>query len=149
MDTESPLKAQKYCSKCKKEKDISFFSNLGGTNYSRPECKECMSAYIKHTSILKKTWMSERPSSSSSYCCPICTRTWDKIPIGEHGPAGKNKWCLDHNHISGEVRGWLCHSCNLLIGKLEKSGGIQAAERAIRYLRGEFPPPSSPSKLPL
>lgn len=28
------------------------------------------------------------------------------------GNYGSNKKCLDHNHITGEIRGILCHTCN-------------------------------------
>tara|TARA_R110000803_G_scaffold49597_1_gene103187 strand:- start:194 stop:526 length:333 start_codon:yes stop_codon:yes gene_type:complete len=28
------------------------------------------------------------------------------------GQFGSNKKCLDHHHITGEIRGILCHTCN-------------------------------------
>lgn len=40
---------------------------------------------------------------------------------------------LDHDHVSGKFRGWLCVNCNTAIGKLGDSiGGLKAA---ITYLR--------------
>lgn len=29
--------------------------------------------------------------------------------------------CLDHNHVTGEFRGWLCKSCNLALGYAKDS----------------------------
>lgn len=26
---------------------------------------------------------------------------------------------VDHNHTTGKIRGILCHSCNVIIGKIE------------------------------
>lgn len=38
--------------------------------------------------------------------CAICKRT---DPVGKH-------WHTDHCHITGKVRGILCHKCNLMLG---------------------------------
>ena len=40
--------------------------------------------------------------------------------------------CVDHDHKTGEVRGLLCHPCNLALGKLKDS--IPNLKNAIRYL---------------
>jgi hypothetical protein len=40
---------------------------------------------------------------------------------------------LDHEHLTGEFRGWLCHHCNTALGLLQDS-----SDRCIalaRYLR--------------
>ena len=44
---------------------------------------------------------------------------------------------LDHDHITGAFRGWICKSCNMGLGKLgDDSAGIA---RAAAYLRGPVP----------
>jgi hypothetical protein len=61
-----------------------------------------------------------RPEPSTCECC-------GRLPNG--------KGCvlhLDHCHISGAFRGWLCHDCNTGLGKLGDS--INGLMNAVRYL---------------
>lgn len=39
---------------------------------------------------------------------------------------------LDHSHVTGKFRGWLCNPCNLAIGMLGDT--IDGVRRAVRYL---------------
>jgi hypothetical protein len=39
---------------------------------------------------------------------------------------------LDHDHITGTFRGWLCHRCNLGIGKLGDT--LYGVTQAVKYL---------------
>ncbi len=43
--------------------------------------------------------------------------------------------CLDHSHVSGNVRGYLCHKCNLLLGQIENSGCKRWLENAKQWLK--------------
>lgn len=45
-------------------------------------------------------------------CCDVC---------GTKEPGTGRDWCLDHDHKTGTVRGWLCWPCNLAEGKLRTS----------------------------
>ena len=42
------------------------------------------------------------------------------------------KVCLDHNHKTGEFRGWICHRCNLALGLFKDNIGLLKA--TIEYL---------------
>jgi Recombination endonuclease VII len=40
--------------------------------------------------------------------------------------------CLDHDHVTGQFRGWLCRNCNLGIGSL--GDDLASLRRAVAYL---------------
>lgn len=40
---------------------------------------------------------------------------------------------LDHDHLTGVFRGWLCNKCNLGIGLLGDTA--ESVEKAVTYLR--------------
>ena len=62
--------------------------------------------------------------NSQQNCCAICFTTH---------PGGKHTWHIDHNHISGRVRGLLCHHCNIMLGNAKDN--IVVLSSAIRYLK--------------
>lgn len=53
--------------------------------------------------------------------CDICGRGYPEASIS---------W--DHNHQSGEFRGWLCYECNFGLGQFKDN--IELLERAKHYL---------------
>lgn len=55
--------------------------------------------------------------------CAICFAT---------EPGGRGSFHVDHNHTTGEVRGILCASCNLMLGKTDDN--TDKLKRAIEYL---------------
>lgn len=57
--------------------------------------------------------------------CPAHCELCDRKPRGRG-------LSLDHDHKTGEFRGWLCHVCNTGLGKL--GDDIAGLERAIVYL---------------
>tara|TARA_B110000211_G_C14040063_1_gene536362 strand:- start:1400 stop:1552 length:153 start_codon:yes stop_codon:yes gene_type:complete len=46
---------------------------------------------------------------------------------------GISKIVLDHDHSTGEVRGWLCESCNTGIGRFDDDP--QIVQKAINWLK--------------
>ena len=55
--------------------------------------------------------------------CEIC---------GQPPSPQPHRLCLDHCHTSGQFRGWLCHSCNKLLGCAQDD--IRVLKAAIVYL---------------
>ncbi len=58
-------------------------------------------------------------------CCAICRRTSEQGKLWA--------WHVDHDHVTGELRGVLCIRCNTGLGGLQDSERI--LQRAIRYLQ--------------
>ena len=57
-------------------------------------------------------------------CCAIC---------GRHQSEFGKRLAVDHNHLTGKIRGLLCNSCNLILGHAKDSRGVLL--RAMQYLR--------------
>jgi hypothetical protein len=67
---------------------------------------------------------------SQDYICAIC---------GTDKPGGMGRFHVDHNHITGKVRGLLCNNCNMLLGYYELGKNIDKwtkkyRNRIIKYL---------------
>ncbi len=60
--------------------------------------------------------------------CAICQAT-----SPGNGGWANNSWCVDHDHVTGQVRGLLCRTCNTAIGLLKDDPDI--VTRAAAYLR--------------
>jgi len=78
----------------------------------RPSCRGCRKIKNgkKVSEIQKNEWNKNKPSFGDLFECPICQKTTI---------AGISKIVLDHNHKNGNVRGWICESCNTGIGRFD------------------------------
>jgi len=112
----------KICDRCYKYLPTEKFPNnrLKKDNIitKRPSCKDCRKL-IDGKPISKedrKKWEKDnRLSEGMIFECPICL----KISI-----VGITKIVLDHNHSTGEIRGYLCESCNTGIGRFKDDVNI-------------------------
>jgi len=59
--------------------------------------------------------------------CAICQKALDLHQT--------RKWCVDHDHDTGTVRGILCYGCNVALGQFQDSPAMLM--RAIEYLEVE------------
>lgn len=104
----------KWCRECKQKKlGVEFSKNQVGKNnriVRRPVCKECYAKKKTIDSKVRCQYLKEHPAPAIGvkFTCPICQKT----KVREHN----NEICLDHNHKTGKIRGWICGSCNSSIG---------------------------------
>ena len=115
----------KICTTCKVEKNIDEFYFRGGKyspNSRKSKCKECDKKRLAENydpikyqeQHLKRSYgitLNEynQMLMKQNYCCRTCGTT---EPGGKHG-----KFMVDHCHSTNEVRGLLCKSCNIEIGR--------------------------------
>ena len=122
---------RKICDRCFKCLKIENFQNnrLKKDNKmtKRPSCKKCRSIIEgkRINSRIKKDWEEKRPHNDL-FECPICK----KVTI-----AGISKIVIDHNHQNGNVRGFICESCNTGLGRFKDS--VTILENAIEWLRSK------------
>jgi len=136
-----PTTVRGLCITCKKNKQIRFKQN-GKIRY-RAYCQGCsnrkygivlarsikkqdQTLYNYKKRLLKYGITPEQHQQmleDQSLCCAICLRTET-----EEG----RKFSIDHDHLTGKVRGLLCFQCNTGIGKLQDDPEI--LRRAIAYL---------------
>lgn len=99
--------------------------------WERKKSTDEMRAYMKDASLRSKYGVSQvdvdAMHDEQNGECALCS----KPRLGRH----RNGLHIDHDHVSGRVRGLLCVRCNAAIGVLGDDEEVLA--RAIRYLRGE------------
>ena len=106
------------CSDCKNDKPLEEFSVDRSRKHGREYiCKPC-----RHIRNRKNKYGLSQPEYQEMMeltpHCPIC---------GSDDPL-----VIDHDHSTSEVRGLICDSCNLGLGKFKDN--IQSLKNAIAYL---------------
>lgn len=140
----------KFCSRCKTIKNISEFSkNRGRKGDLRCWCRQCANKYqrdrrktipkeVKYKKDreqnlwykygLSITEYNYRFNEQNGYC-PIC---------GKHQSELKKALVVDHNHITGRVRGLLCGKCNSVLGYFDADNkNFELFINAVDYLKGD------------
>jgi hypothetical protein len=115
------MRQPQYCASCQKLKSPDEFPN---PDKYKPVCYLCGSyttrrnrkrVYgINHDDVLILI-------QQSGEACMICKE-----------PFGKDQVCVDHDHVSGKIRGVLCRMCNTGLGHFKDDPIILST--AIQYL---------------
>ena len=119
----------KRCSRCKAEKPPTQFYKSKQTPDGR--CSWCKPCFIKARRVynLKAKFGITREEYNrmlawSNGGCAIC---------GAKTSRNRQELGVDHNHKTGEVRGLLCHRCNMGIGHFNDS--LRLLTIAVAYLK--------------
>lgn len=121
---------KKVCNICNRLLPVNEFAkNQNGKNnrtVRRPSCNDCRKKIDGEDMSLKdkREWNKLKPNLEI-WECPICK----KRTI----PGLTSKVVLDHDHITGKPRAWICDSCNTGLGRFKDD--ISIIENAIRYLK--------------
>ncbi len=150
----------KTCHICEATKPTEEFYSIRGTSRFQSGCKACRSAMYKkkyadlspkqkaakarQQNLTRRFRMSEDTYdellASQEGTCAICDR-----PERVRANNGEvRRLAVDHCHASGNIRGLLCQSCNVALGKLEDSPNLlrKAADYLERSNNGYLGPSS-------
>jgi hypothetical protein len=133
----------KVCSKCKTTKDVDlFYKSKSGALGRSGQCKDCTNKRHKNAycpqKALAKALKGKYNITIADYdqllfkqenCCAIC-RGSDTGHLG--------RFVVDHDHLTGKVRGLLCWSCNVGIGHLKDNPQILVAAANYLNVNGHY-----------
>lgn len=121
------------CRRCNETKPVTEFNKnkshrTGHDNY----CRSCCKKYTRMQWLRSKYKITvpeyEALLLKQNGVCAGCK----KSETAKH--MGKNpKLSVDHDHVTGAVRGLLCYSCNHYVGYIER-GGDELLEALLTYL---------------
>lgn len=129
----------KKCSTCNVVKSLDEFYPKWNRITNSSKCKKCLQekqrAYRKRDpqkakEVSLKSNFGITLHEYNTYfnaqngCCDIC---------GTHQSKLKRALAVDHDHVTNELRGLLCDSCNIFLGFAKDD--IKILRKAIRYLR--------------
>ena len=134
------------CSKCKKFKSLDkFYKDKSKVSGVTSHCKMCKDKYIKvHQAGRKRNSVYDydkrlrvkydltlkdynRMLEQQKGLCAICKQPETCIQSGK-----VRRLTVDHNHLTGKVRGLLCIICNTKLGVLENR---EFVDNAIDYIK--------------
>ena len=133
----------KYCGKCKNILSITNFAkNKIKKDGLQERCKKCRSNHytkLDKSKIKKLTKEQRRKSVIKSYGITIqefenlLLKQTNTCAICKSDNWGRSSPSIDHDHLTGKVRGLLCNNCNRVIRLLGDS--INIIEMALNYLK--------------
>ena len=101
-------------------------------------CKACIGlqekeAWNSKSKVEKFASRSHKYGVSREFLTDLFLKQEGKCAICNQDPTGKRGLAVDHCHKTGNVRGLLCHGCNVSLGQFKDD--ILLLNNAIEYLR--------------
>lgn len=93
--------------------------------YCSPKCKDIRQYHIKRNYDLTLVQYNHLKETLGTDCMICGSKTVENS-------RGRNNLCIDHDHDTGKVRGFLCHHCNCAIGMFKDD--VKRMKLAIEYL---------------
>ena len=121
---------QKRCKTCQQVLPYNCFEknqyNKAGEVIRRASCKECRKRKKPIPSARKRDYELRypRPKIDDSFHCPVCQRT---IIVQKNRDVN-----LDHDHETGEIRGYVCNDCNTGMGNFNDN--VSIILRAVKWI---------------
>jgi transcription elongation factor Elf1 len=120
----------KICNVCHCLKSVENFArnqnNLHGI-IRRPSCNKCRTTIDKRAPKTKqaKQMEKQKPKVGEPFLCPICRK---RSIVGITA-----KIVADHDHHTGNIRGFICDSCNTGLGRFKN--GENYLMNAVNYIK--------------
>ena len=123
-----------HCKEVKHEDEfgVRSYTKNGIKAERRNDCNSCKSKQTKIRNELKRQY--PRPTNED-YQCPRCNRSkQDFINEGRFVHTNKKSmFVLDHDHKTGQFRGWICDYCNTICARAYDDPSIlEANARVLR-----------------
>jgi Autographiviridae endonuclease VII len=123
-------KSVKTCYRCHRRLDRDEFhldrTTLDGMDSKCKQCSSVLRAKRRGNKISSQGFNYNKLLDEQGNSCAICkTTTPSKDPR-------KSRFCLDHDHQTGQIRGLLCTDCNRALGLFKDDSSL--LKRALEYL---------------
>ena len=134
----------RFCSRCKIEKELetNFYKVHKDKERRHTICKKCRSdqasySYKHNINGFKDRSRRGERNRQLKRLYGISEEEWNKLFARQNGLCAicgvvPDRPCVDHDHTSGVVRGILCDSCNIGLGKLGDT--VESVRKALIYL---------------
>ena len=117
------------CRVCKEEKPLTEYTYRKDSGKYRTECKPCRSRTSQASRYGISVGEIEELIEQTGNRCMICDTHADDVP---HTAFRYNPLVVDHDHVTGKVRGLLCPTCNAGLGHFQDNKTLLI--NAVRYL---------------
>lgn len=147
----------KKCPCCNETKSLDDYYVVSGKNRPQSKCKECTKTdanIYRKENLEKKATVARKYHLNKKYGltveqydemlekqnhrCAVCNKHEDDV---------KTRLAVDHNHITGEIRGLLCTYCNhRIVGRHRDGALLRRIADYIEQGTGLFVPPKPKRK---